>query len=67
MLLANFFTPLQMKDTTRQKGAENPNTASGFRSTTADLLRWQLALNGGKVLSAASLNAPGTRHAVAVG
>jgi CubicO group peptidase (beta-lactamase class C family) len=51
----NIFTPLQMKETTLEKGAENPNTAAGFRSTTADLLRWQLALYGGKVLSAASL------------
>ena len=51
----NFFTPLQMKETTLEKGAENPNTSSGVRSTTADLLRWQLALYGGKVLSAASL------------
>jgi CubicO group peptidase (beta-lactamase class C family) len=40
----NIFTPLQMKETTLEKGAENPNTAAGFRSTTADLLRWQLAL-----------------------
>jgi hypothetical protein len=44
-----------MKETTLERGAENPNTAAGFRSTTADLLRWQLALYGGKVLSAASL------------
>ena len=27
----NFFTPLQMKETTLEKGAENPNTAAGFR------------------------------------
>jgi CubicO group peptidase (beta-lactamase class C family) len=51
----NIFTPLQMKETTLEKGAENPNTAAGFHSTTADLLKWQLALYGGKVLSAASL------------
>ena len=51
----NVFTPLQMRDTTLEKGAVNPNTAAGFRSTTADLLRWQLALYGGQVLSAASL------------
>ena len=52
----NFFTPLQMKDTTlQQKRAENPDTAAGLRSTTADLLKWQRALYGGKVLSAASL------------
>ncbi len=51
----NIFTPLQMKETTLEKGAENPNTAAGLRSTTGDLLRWQLALYGGKVLSAASL------------
>lgn len=51
----NFFTPLQMKDTTLQKRAENPDTAAGLRSTTADLLKWQRALYGGTVLSAASL------------
>lgn len=51
----HIFTPLQMKDTTLEKSTENPNTAAGFRSTTADLLRWQLALYGGKVLSATSL------------
>jgi CubicO group peptidase (beta-lactamase class C family) len=32
-----------------------PNTAAGMYSTTEDLLRWQIALYGGKVLSAASL------------
>lgn len=32
-----------------------PNTGSGMYSTTEDLLRWQIALFGGKVLSPASL------------
>jgi CubicO group peptidase (beta-lactamase class C family) len=32
-----------------------PNTAAGFYSTTEDLLRWQNALYGGKVVSKASL------------
>ena len=32
-----------------------PNTAAGFYSTTGDLLRWQHALYGGKVVSEASL------------
>jgi CubicO group peptidase (beta-lactamase class C family) len=32
-----------------------PNTAAGFYSTTEDLLRWQVGLYGGKVLSPASL------------
>lgn len=32
-----------------------PNTAAGFYTTTTDLLRWQQALYGGKVLSPASL------------
>ena len=35
--------------------AVTPNAAAGFSSTTADLLRWQRALYGGKVVSAASL------------
>jgi CubicO group peptidase (beta-lactamase class C family) len=38
-----------------------PNTAAGFYSTTADLLRWQTALYGGKVVSAASLQKMTTR------
>jgi CubicO group peptidase (beta-lactamase class C family) len=32
-----------------------PNSAAGFYSTAADLLRWQTALYGGKVISAVSL------------
>ena len=35
--------------------APAPNAAAGFSTTPADLLRWQRALYGGKVLSAASL------------
>ena len=38
-----------------------PNTAAGFYSTAADLLRWQTALYGGKVVSAASLQRMTTR------
>ena len=38
-----------------------PNSAAGFYSTTADLLRWQTALYGGKVISAASLEKMTTR------
>jgi CubicO group peptidase (beta-lactamase class C family) len=33
----------------------HPDSAAGFYSTTGDLARWQAALYGGKVLSAASL------------
>jgi CubicO group peptidase (beta-lactamase class C family) len=33
----------------------HPDSAAGFYSTTGDLARWQTALYGGKVLSAASL------------
>lgn len=32
-----------------------PNTSAGMYSTTEDLLRWQIGLSGGKVVSAASL------------
>jgi CubicO group peptidase (beta-lactamase class C family) len=38
-----------------------PNSAAGFYSTAADLLRWHLALYGGKVVSAASLEKMTTR------
>ena len=38
-----------------------PNTAAGMYSTAADLLRWQTALYGGKVVSAASLAKMTTR------
>jgi hypothetical protein len=33
-----------------------PNTSAGLYSTTEDLLRWQNALYGGKVLSKVSLD-----------
>ena len=54
----NFLTPLGMKDTRLEASPglnPTPNAAGGFWSTTDDLLRWQIALYGGKVLSAASL------------
>ena len=38
-----------------------PNSAAGFYSTAADLLRWQTALYGGKVISRASLEKMTTR------
>ena len=38
-----------------------PNSAAGFYSTAADLLRWQTALYGGKVVSPASLEKMTTR------
>jgi len=61
----NILTPLRLKDTGPDPAAAaamspnaiavTPNAAAGFSSTTADLLRWQRALYGGKVVSAASL------------
>jgi len=61
----NILTPLGLKDTGPDPAAAaamspnaiavTPNAAAGFSSTTADLLRWQRALYGGKVVSAASL------------
>jgi CubicO group peptidase (beta-lactamase class C family) len=38
-----------------------PNSAAGFYSTAADLLRWQTALYGGKVVSPVSLEKMTTR------
>jgi CubicO group peptidase (beta-lactamase class C family) len=38
-----------------------PNSAAGFYSTAADLLRWQTALYGGKVISPLSLEKMTTR------
>jgi len=61
----NILTPLKLKDTGPDPAAGaamspnaiavTPNAAAGFSSTTADLLRWQRALHGGKVVSGASL------------
>jgi CubicO group peptidase (beta-lactamase class C family) len=61
----NILAPLSLKDTGPDPAAAaamspnaiavTPNAAAGFSSTTADLLRWQRALYGGKVVSAASL------------
>ena len=39
-----------------------PNTAAGIVSTTEDLLRWQLGLSAGKVLSPASLQKMSTSN-----
>jgi CubicO group peptidase (beta-lactamase class C family) len=58
----NILTPLSLKDTGPAAAmspsaiAVTPNAAAGgFSSTAADLLRWQRALYGGRVVSAASL------------
>lgn len=61
----NILTPLGLKQTGPDPAASaamaptavavTPNGAAGFSSTTADLARWQRALYGGKVISAASL------------
>lgn len=61
----NLLTPLGLKETgpdpERSKAmapnavSVTPNGAAGFSSTTADLTRWQRALYGGRVISAASL------------
>jgi CubicO group peptidase (beta-lactamase class C family) len=58
-------TPLGLKNTGPDPAAAaamsptaiavTPNGAAGFSSTTTDLMRWQRALYGGKVVSAASL------------
>jgi CubicO group peptidase (beta-lactamase class C family) len=61
----NILAPLKLTDTGLDPAAAKamspnalavaPNAAAGFSTTPADLLRWQRALYGGKVLSAASL------------
>ena len=62
----NIFTPVGLKETGPDPAANRamaspttiavtPNAAAGFSSTTADLARWQRALYGGRVISAASL------------
>jgi CubicO group peptidase (beta-lactamase class C family) len=61
----NLLAPLQLKDTGLDPAAAKamspnalavvPNAAAGFSTTPVDLLQWQRALYGGKVLSAASL------------
>lgn len=61
----NLLAPLQLKETGLDPAAARtmspnalapvPNAAAGFSTTPADLLRWQRALYGGKVLSPASL------------
>jgi CubicO group peptidase (beta-lactamase class C family) len=53
----NIFTPLGMKDSGLPATDRIvPNTSAGLYSTTEDLLRWQNALYGGKVLSKVSLD-----------
>jgi CubicO group peptidase (beta-lactamase class C family) len=62
----NIFMPLGLKETGPDPAANRamaspttiavtPNAAAGFSSTARDLFRWQRALYGGKVISAASL------------
>jgi CubicO group peptidase (beta-lactamase class C family) len=69
----NIFAPLGLKDTGPDPVANKtmaspttiavtPNAAAGFSSTPRDLLRWQLGLHGGKVISAASLAKMTTLH-----
>ena len=64
-LTGNLLAPLKLTNTGLDPAAAKamspnalavaPNAAAGFSTTPADLLRWQRALYGGKVLSAASL------------
>jgi CubicO group peptidase (beta-lactamase class C family) len=61
----NILTPVGLKDTGLDPAAAKamspnslavtPNAAAGFSTTAADLVRWQRALYGGTVISAASL------------
>jgi CubicO group peptidase (beta-lactamase class C family) len=48
-------TPNGLVNASYQSDRIRPNTAAGMYSTTEDLLRWQNALYGGKVVSQASL------------